>query len=106
MPIYQYECNKCGRSIERYRNISECDDPVVCLICNSNAKRVFSVHNVRAFNAQIVGATLTGKDGEDINQYVRNRQELTDAINRYNDTERASKTGKLAILEQLQRREL
>ena len=53
----------------------------------------------KIFKPQTVGATLTDKDGNDVNQFVRNKGELTDAINRFNDTERASKTGKVAVLE-------
>lgn len=54
---------------------------------------------MKVFKSQFVGATTIDKDGNDVTPYVRNKQELTDAINRHNDSERASKTGRVAILE-------
>lgn len=55
--------------------------------------------NMKIFEPQVVGATITDESGNDINQFVRNKSELVDAINRYNDTSRASKTGKVALYE-------
>jgi len=99
MPLYEYKCEKCGLTHDRYCKIKESENQFICSFCGDFMRKVISPMNVRSFKPQFVGATLTDKDGGDVNQYVRNKQELTDAINRYNDTERASKTGRVAILE-------
>ncbi len=99
MPIYEYECKSCGLIHEHYCNVSEFERERRCIFCEGIAKVILSLSSVHVFKPQVVGASLTGKDGEDINPFVHNKQELTDAINKYNDTERASKTGKVAILE-------
>jgi putative FmdB family regulatory protein len=99
MPIYEHECPNCGLKMEVYRNISECNDVIICTSCGSKCNKLISKMNVHVFESQVIGATLTDKDGNDVNQFVKNKSELTDAINRYNDTKRASMTGKVAILE-------
>ena len=99
MPIYEFKCEKCGVIQDVYRKVVERDNDSICPRCENKQKRLISKLTTRVFEPQTVGATLTDKDGNDINPYVRNKQELTDAINKYNDTERASKTGKVAILE-------
>jgi putative FmdB family regulatory protein len=99
MPIYEYKCDECGTIHEHYCKITEYSETNSCPICNSICRKILSNTAIHVFKPQIVGASITGKDGEDINPYVRNKQELTDAINKYNDTERASKTGRVAILD-------
>ena len=39
MPIYQYECTKCGREFERVKAIRHRDELELCA-CGGNAKRV------------------------------------------------------------------
>lgn len=99
MPLYEYLCESCGKVHGELCKVSEWEKIKECPFCNGNSKQIISSVNISSFKSQIVGATLTDKDGNDVNQYVRNKGELTDAVNRYNDTERASKTGKVAILE-------
>jgi putative FmdB family regulatory protein len=99
MPLYEYECPECGATLEKYFKVEEYKTQIKCYCCNGSMERIISKTSVKIFRSQFVGATLTDKDGNDVQQYVRNKQDLGDAIKRYNDTERASKTGKIAILE-------
>lgn len=41
MPLYEYECKKCGRRLERIQKFS---DPIltICEICKGNLERVIS----------------------------------------------------------------
>jgi hypothetical protein len=58
-------------------------------------KPILSFANIKSFKPQIIDLI----DEEEKPIFVRNRMELTDEIKRYNDTKQASKTGKVAILE-------
>ena len=69
------------------------DDIAECPECNDIAKRQISKFNFKMFPA----CHVTDIQHENP-PYVRNWQELTDALNRFNDTELASKQGKLAAL--------
>ncbi|MFC2013811.1 zinc ribbon domain-containing protein [Chloroflexota bacterium] len=43
MPIYEYECTKCGESFNLIRRLSDNDNEIKCPKCNlSAAKRVLS----------------------------------------------------------------
>lgn len=99
MPLYDYVCRECGKIHVELHKINEWKSVRKCPFCGADSKQVLSPINISSFTPQTVDATLTDKEGNDVNQFVRNKQELTDAINKYNDTERASKTGKVAVLE-------
>lgn len=99
MPLYEYECPKCGTTHNRIRAVEDCNAVTICPHCRCRMTKLFSVCSMKVFKSQFVGATTIDKDGNDVTPYVRNKQELTDAINRHNDSERASKTGRVAILE-------
>jgi putative FmdB family regulatory protein len=44
VPIYEYECHKCGSRFELRRNIADSDDEIKCPKCEARSpKRVFSV---------------------------------------------------------------
>ena len=44
MPIYEYECRKCGEKFELRRSIAENDSKVECPKCGTeDPRRVFSV---------------------------------------------------------------
>ncbi|MFC2007023.1 zinc ribbon domain-containing protein [Chloroflexota bacterium] len=44
MPIYEYECGKCGERFEFRRSISDSDSEIRCPECETeNLRRVFSV---------------------------------------------------------------
>jgi putative FmdB family regulatory protein len=36
MPIYSYECPRCGEKSETVRSIAERDDDLYCTPCNAN----------------------------------------------------------------------
>lgn len=43
MPIYEYECPKCGERLELRRSMSDSDRDVKCPKCGTeNVRRVFS----------------------------------------------------------------
>ena len=89
MPLYDYKCPSCDFVFERVGMIDE--DRAKCPECDGLAKRQISRFNVHVFVSQHV------RDIQDANPpYVRNRQELRDAVNRFNDTELASKQGRIA----------
>ena len=107
MPIYEYECKKCKIIVGEYKKLEEYRDTIKCSQCGKRMKRVFSVHQVRNFEAQPLNLTITDrKTGDETQLVARNKQGLTDAINRYNDTPEAARTGKVAVLEQLAGREV
>lgn len=46
MPIYEYQCQNCGRKFELLRSFSEADSPTSCENCkDSNVKRMLSKVN-------------------------------------------------------------
>jgi len=92
MPLYEFKCRCCGLLFEKILKIDEFTDRFVCDECNDIAYLQISKSNFKVFESQYV-RDIQDKDPP----YVRNRQELTDAINRFNDTELASKQGKLAV---------
>lgn len=43
MPIYEYECRKCGEEFESFRGLFENDSKVTCPVCGEKGpKRVMS----------------------------------------------------------------
>ncbi len=43
MPIYEYECEKCGERFEQFRHISDSDSEIKCPQCGvEHPRRVFS----------------------------------------------------------------
>jgi putative FmdB family regulatory protein len=58
MPIYEYECMKCGQKFELRRSMADSDKDTQCPWCGAeNSKRVFSVF---ATTASSVGACAPG----------------------------------------------
>ncbi len=43
MPIYEYNCTKCGMDFELMRSFSEVDEPADCPKCKVKGKRLLSV---------------------------------------------------------------
>ena len=44
MPIYEYECTKCGEKFDLLRNITDSDQEIKCPRCGANsAKRILSL---------------------------------------------------------------
>jgi putative FmdB family regulatory protein len=91
MPLYDFKCKSCDFGFEQVAKII--DEYVYCPECDGLAFRQISKPNIHVFKAQVL-ENLQHENAP----YVRNRQELTDAINRYNDGELASKQGKAAVL--------
>ncbi len=74
--------------------------------CGRTMKKILSVHEARAFVEQNLNVTITDrKTGNEKILHANNRQEVKDAINRYNDTPDASRTGKISQVEILSQRE-
>jgi putative FmdB family regulatory protein len=42
MPLYEYECGTCG-TFDQRRAMSEASAPINCPVCQSEARRVFSL---------------------------------------------------------------
>lgn len=40
MPIYRYECRKCGKEFTKMMSISDVKDSLDCEVCSGEAKRV------------------------------------------------------------------
>ncbi len=39
MPVYEYVCEKCGKTSEALRKMSEADEPFACTHCGSRKTR-------------------------------------------------------------------
>jgi putative FmdB family regulatory protein len=49
MPVYEYSCDKCGKTTETLRRMNEADDPITCEHCGSRrTKRAHSVFSAQA----------------------------------------------------------
>ncbi len=46
MPVYEYVCEKCGKTTEALRPMRDADSPIVCEHCKS--KKVHRAHSVFA----------------------------------------------------------
>jgi putative FmdB family regulatory protein len=47
MPMYEYNCRKCGKTFEKLIKVSDMDKKVECPDCkSSDVRRVFSVFGV------------------------------------------------------------
>ncbi len=48
MPVYEYQCEECGKTFEVLTKVSRMDDEKECPDCGSTkVKRVFSVFGVK-----------------------------------------------------------
>jgi putative FmdB family regulatory protein len=107
MPIYEFECPGCKKRKETYSSVKERKLTTLCINCGLIMQPVFSLFVPKIFRRQTVDVTITERSSGDERLYsVGNKQELRDVVNRYNDTEQASKTGKVAVFDQLQGREV
>ena len=107
MPIYEYHCNKCKRTVGMYAPIREYNKKRKCQECGKIMTKIYSIAHPRPFVEQLLNVTITDRKTGDENMIVaRKKQDITDAINKYNDTPEAAKTGKISQVEILQGREL
>lgn len=59
MPVYEYECQECGRRFDALRSMSQADAPIACQGCESqNTSRALSV-----FFASSGGKIIAGGNG-------------------------------------------
>lgn len=107
MPIYEFACNKCRVVIGEIRNIQDSDKPMKCSLCGKRMRKIFSQTAAHVFKAQDLNLTITDRNtGNEKVLHAGNKRQLFDAINRYNDTPEAAKTGKVAVFEKLSVREV
>ena len=90
MPLYEYECKSCNSVFDMVRSIHEDVIYSYCPKCHALCFKILSKPNMHIFKPQNVNI-------DDSAPFVRNRQELTDAVNKFNDTEIASVHGKVAV---------
>jgi len=91
MPLYDFKCDDCNIEFEAFggRNIKS----AMCPKCNklTSHKLISAPGKVENFE-DYLEEDITGKP-----IHIKHKQDLRDAIARYNDSELAAKTGKLAI---------
>jgi putative FmdB family regulatory protein len=46
LPIYKYECPKCGSIEEKFRYSKERDDAVICPECKTDMKRTYGLSTI------------------------------------------------------------
>jgi putative FmdB family regulatory protein len=63
MPIYEYRCEPCGRTVELLRRSGEAGDPVECPGCGGPMTRQFSAPGgIRVGDGRAGGSTCCGRD--------------------------------------------
>lgn len=66
MPIYEYQCRKCGHDFELMRRVGEMDAPTRCPQCKSRAvRRTLSMFAVRRATEPPAGGGGLDDDGHD-----------------------------------------
>jgi putative FmdB family regulatory protein len=51
MPIYEYQCVKCGRVDEEYASLPHIRMESTCSVCGARTERIYSVSSVRIFQS-------------------------------------------------------
>ena len=57
MPLYEYECQKCGKVTETLRSNREADRPIACEHCGG--KKTHRLHSVFATGSSQGGAEMS-----------------------------------------------
>lgn len=96
MPLYEFEC-KCGYIFEEFRKLELYEQEIKCKQCGGLAQLVLKPLRVKMFKTQELHGVNIGKEYKPT--IVRNKQDVVDAMNRFNDSEIASKQGKVTIAE-------
>ena len=92
MPLYSFYCKHCEITTDEIFSIHEESDYIHCPECSRLAFKIISKPNIKIFKTQIL------EHLQDSNApLVRNQQDVTDAINRFNDTQFADQHGKAAV---------
>jgi putative FmdB family regulatory protein len=67
MPIYEYECKKCGKIFELYQRLSDKGDDIKCPVCGEEkpSKRVSSFSNCGSggYSSGVSGSGSCGGGG-------------------------------------------
>lgn len=95
MPLYDYKCDNCNSEFEVFGKPNELQ--VICPFCNSLTKHrlISKFGKIENFDPHFE------TDIDDKPVFVRHRQDLKDAIAKFNDGEQASKTGKLTLYDDI-----
>lgn len=64
MPVYQYQCEKCGL-FDQLRERAEASSPISCPICGGDTRRIYSPPSLS--KAGYSAPTLTLKQDRDAN---------------------------------------
>ena len=98
MPIYEYKCKCCKYIFEQIQNINA-SVFAKCPECGGRCSRILSTSQlITKPSTQIQSFQpheVTDIDDKPI--FVKNNQELKDALARHNDSEIAQKVGKLRV---------
>ena len=94
MPLYEFEC-ECGKFTEFFK-LKDFRRKITCK-CGREAKLIISPVKSKVFRTQHLHGVETGL--EETAHIVRNKQDVIDARNRYNDSQIATKQGKVSIME-------
>ena len=43
MPLYSYECQKCGKEMDKVYPMKDCPREVECIHCRGPAKKIFAI---------------------------------------------------------------
>jgi len=61
MPIYEYECDKCGEKFELRRGFNDSDSDIQCPKCGEkDARKVFSAFGVASSGGGCAPSTFGG----------------------------------------------
>lgn len=61
MPLYEYQCKKCGKQFEKVVSISEADQKQGCPYCNGkNTEKLLSVFAAKSSSSLSVGIPVGG----------------------------------------------
>jgi putative FmdB family regulatory protein len=61
MPLYEYQCRSCGKTVELLRNLEQIDKPARCPECGAGMERIISAPGgIRMGNGRPAGTTCCG----------------------------------------------
>ena len=90
MPIYEYECNKCGRMLEAYQNIS--DRPLnKCRECSGKLQRLISHSTFHLKGTGWYSTDYANRSGSPPSSSEGKSEKATEEKDKKSDTKSASK---------------
>jgi len=84
MPMYEYECNSCGRINDRYFNLNEFPSYVHCEDCEGDARKIVSSPFVQDDHPRWINQSLRDSIQDEHEKPIENRKELNDKLERDN----------------------